>query len=339
MPCSANRIHKCISNASLALKAVLIAVLALVASGASIAFCGQGKFVPPAGKILVFAGQNDDSFDDYVKTTGIVPAGFMIYTSVQEAGGLLESSDYGAGLSHGKYLLDKYPNTAIQIGLYMVDALDGVANGQYDDNIDKIGSFIKESKRPVYLRIGYEFDGPHNHYDPAKYVAAYRHIADRLKNKGVNNIAYVWHSYASFPRVNYMNWYPGDEYVDWFGISFFAQHESEMIPLVTLAKQHNKPVMMAESTPSGIGTTSSAGVSERWFLRYFDFTAKYDIKAICYINCNWDDMPMFRDFKWGDCRLASNSKIKKMWKTEMKSDKYIQSSGQLFGLVGFESGK
>jgi len=335
----ASQINRPGANTGSALDRICVMALVIAFCFISKAFCEPNKFAPPAGKTLVFAGQNDDSFDDYVRTTGAAPAGCMIYTSVQEAGGLLEPSDYGAGVSSGKYLLDKYPNTAVQIGLYMVDALEGVISGQYDDNIDKIGSFIKESKRPVYLRIGYEFDGPHNHYDPGKYIAAYRHIADRLKNKGADNIAYVWHSYASFPRVNYMNWYPGDEYVDWFGISFFAQHESEMSPVISLAKQHNKPVMIAESTPSGIGTTSGAGVSERWFRRYFDFTAKYDIKAICYINCNWDDMPMFKDFKWGDCRLAGNSKIKKVWRAEMKSDKYLQSSDGLFNLLGFRNNK
>ena len=296
----------------------------------------EGKFVPLDGRIMVFAGQNNESFEDYVNTTDMLPAGFMIYTSVQSADGLDEPSDYGAGETSAKYLLENCPDTAMQIGLYMVEALDGVYGGQYNENIDKIGSFIKSSKRPVYLRIGYEFDGPHNHYEPSKYIKAYRYIVDRFRKNGVNNVAYVWHSYASYPPVMHMKWYPGDSYVDWFGISFFAQNESEMLPVVNLAKQHNKPVMIAESSPSGIGTKLGEESWKKWFRRYFIFVEKYNISAICYINCNWDTLPMFKSFNWGDCRLGSNKVVKQKWIDEISKYKYLQSSEEMFETIGFE---
>ena len=72
------------------------------------AFCGNAKFAPTDNKVIVFAGQNNESFDDYVLTIGIIPAGFMIYTSVQRAEALYEPFDCGAGVCHGKSILEKY---------------------------------------------------------------------------------------------------------------------------------------------------------------------------------------------------------------------------------------
>lgn len=312
--------------------ALCAALLCLAAAEAGAA---EGKYAPKDGRILVFAGQNNNSFDEYVNTTKIIPAGFMIYTSVQAADGLDEASDYGAGESSGRYLLDKYPGLALQIGLYMVDALDGVVAGDYDKNLDRIGAFIASSKRPVYLRIGYEFDGPHNHYTPSKYIKAYHYIVDRFRNSGIDNIAYVWHSYASFPPVYYQDWYPGDAYVDWCGISFFSQHSSEFKSFMAFAKTYGKPVMIAESTPSGIGTKPGQQAWDKWFSRYFDFIDNSDISAICYINTNWDALPMFKSFKWKDCRLGSNKLVADKWSAEMRKFRYLQSSGDLYESIGF----
>ena len=54
------------------------------------------------------------------------------------------------------------------------------------------------------LRIGYEFDGEWNHYNPQYYVPAYRHIVDRLRANGVTHFASVWQS-ATFAGGTYGN--------------------------------------------------------------------------------------------------------------------------------------
>jgi hypothetical protein len=52
-----------------------------------------------------------------------------------------------------------------------------------------IGRTFKNSSRPVYLRVGFEFDYPGNHYDPAAYVRAFRRVHDRLSEARVENVA------------------------------------------------------------------------------------------------------------------------------------------------------
>jgi beta-mannanase len=48
-------------------------------------------------------------------------------------------------------------------------------------------------------------------------VKAYKRFVDITREEGVNNVAFVWHSYAAQPYNGYAlaSWYPGDDYVDW----------------------------------------------------------------------------------------------------------------------------
>lgn len=294
------------------------------------------KFVPPNEKVLFIIGQDKLTIDNYVKDIGIMPGGFMVYTSVQKGDGIYTPKDYGGGTQDFQYLADKYPDAVFQVGLYMVDALDEVIQGVYDDNIDKLGDWIKKVNRPVYLRIGYEFDHPINHYQPQKYVEAYWYIVDRLKDNGVQNAAYVWHSAASYREHPLKDWYPGDEYVDWCAISYFSFifYNKFIDSMLDFAKEHNKPFMIAEATPCGIGTTYPDYAWERWFQHFFNFIAESNTKAVCYINCDWESYPMWQGQGWKDARVQTSEVLKKRWLSEITKEKYLHSSPELFELLG-----
>ena len=112
-----------------------------------------------------------------------------------------------------------------------------------------MGTFIQQADRLVFLRIGYEFDGEWNHYSPSKYIPAFRYIVDRLRENGVTNFVSVWQS-ATYPGGTYLNlpfqdWYPGDEYVDWLGLSYFTYDQYVYDPFLNFAREHNKLVLIA----------------------------------------------------------------------------------------------
>ena len=46
------------------------------------------------------------------------------------------------------------------------------------------------------MRVGYEFDSSENNYKVNSYVAAFRHIVETFRDMKVDNVAFVWHSYA-----------------------------------------------------------------------------------------------------------------------------------------------
>jgi hypothetical protein len=209
----------------------------------------------------------------------------------------------------------------------MVDALDGIVSGQYDQNIQKLGDWLKQCKHPVYLRIGYEFDLPNNHYDPGLYKKAFRYIVDHLRAQDVDNVAYVWHSYGYVnPDKPLLDWYPGDDYVDFFAVSFFkAFNSGNMKFILNRAREHNKPLMIAEATPSGVGVEGEKSWN-LWFKPFFAFIHDNQIPVVCYINADWEEQPMFKGQGWGDARVQINEVVLDRWLKEMKSDRYVRST-------------
>ena len=293
------------------------------------------KFEPPIGKVLLLVGSTQEDIQGYMDVTHTLPAGLMGYVAI---GGEGLDSPYseGSGTQDLPKLAGDYPGTVLQIGLYIVDSCAAIALGDKDADIDRLGDWFQKTRRPIFLRPGYEFDGPHNHYPPKDYIQAYRRIVDRFRKHGVQNVAFVWHSYASVGSSHLAQWYPGDDYVDWVGISYFNQPQSYMQPVITFAREHNKPVMICESCPAMIQTKYSSAW-RMWFVPLFKYIQANNIKALCYINHVWDAGPQFSKLHWGDTRLQSNPEILQQWLLETSQDRYLKFESNLFKLLGFNS--
>ncbi len=298
---------------------ILIVVLIAYFLGS---FTREGYSREPASIYVV--GQDTESISDFLlalndfseRNAAVNPDGFMAYTAINDIRGLSEPVDHGAGMNCVDDLFQKYPRFPIvQIGLYMKYMLKEVLTGGLDQNIDKIGEWIKNSGKEVYLRIGYEFDSPDNEYDPQLYVQAYRYIVDRLRKMDVANVHFVWHTIAwrdqSWAPYDPMKWYPGDTYVDWVGISFFDSHQdTERIAAADLSRKLNKPLMIAESSPFNRYTVDK---KRQWIDTLFQYIQENNVRFLSYINVNWDALPLFEKEKWGDARLQNDGVLMNHW--------------------------
>ena len=328
------------------------------------------KFEPKDG-VLLFVGQELEAvgavagYEDGYLNYFPKPAGWTSYTNINpgEASfgriqegldGLWEThdwgdNDYNAMLQHKD---PDYANMALAIGLQFVNHEEKVADGTHDVYIDRLGDFLLSlRKRPVFLRIAYEFDGdPWNHYDRETTVVAYKRIVDRLRAKGVENTAYVWQSTGFISGQEHLEgWYPGDDYVDWCGVSFFNRWKE--IEMFEFARKKGKPVFIAEATPTIsdyggklYGLTKETQLSnpeqadeawEKWFLPFFEAVEqnKDVVKAVHYINCHWDSHPMWYEnptFKGVDARLQLSEKLRKLWLEKTNNSPYILSSETLY---------
>ncbi|MFY0675136.1 MAG: hypothetical protein JXQ87_17205 [Bacteroidia bacterium] len=309
----------------------------------------QTKFVPPKGKTLLIMGQTLEDIDDYMGSFAdeSIPGGWSAYWGVTEFKGITSKHTNPNKSSHNhQSLVDRFPNTVLQSGMWMVgtwDVAKKTANGTYDDVLKQYFDWAKGINRPIYLRIGYEFDGPHNELEPAEYVAAYKHIVDLANDEGVTNIAFVWHSYIFRPYQGnaLADYYPGDEYVDWVGLSLFGllYADADLMnygdAVMEFAKTHKKPVMVAEASPTeGIDPTSNEAWST-WFVNFFSICYEKNIKAISFINANWQIYD-FEGVYWKDARLTNNEKIAKAWFFETNKDRYLKQSPELFEILGYE---
>ncbi|MCK5267877.1 MAG: hypothetical protein KAR07_06910 [Spirochaetes bacterium] len=307
------------------------------------------KFVPPAGKTLLILGQDKVNIPENVNASGVIAGGFASYMGVSSDIGITNDSTQDFPyIQNSKWLVDTYPNTVLQLAMWMVgsahafpvDYPQNTTNGLYDNNIDTLCNWAKDAQIPIFLRIGYEFDGLHNKLEPTEYINAYKYIADRIRlTNGVTNIAFVWHSYASTPYNGYSvsDWYPGDNYVDWFGLSVFFAHptfdpnKTYMNNFVDLARTHFKPVMIAEACPNGGIFPLNYKTWNEWFVKVFSYIYEKNIKAYSYINANWDLIPQFATANWGDTRTHQFPLIQNSWLNEINKPRYMKQSASLFG--------
>ena len=310
----------------------------------------KSKFVPPAGKTLLIMGQSQERIHEYLNyfPDQPIPGGWSAYWGITEFVGVKEAfkNETGTTQNH-QMLIDSFPNTAVQSALWMVgkwNIAKNAGNGDYDKVVKKYCAWAKAAKRPIYLRIGYEFDGPHNELEPREYVKAYKHIVDLIRAKGVDNIAFVWHSFASKPFKDYQlsDWYPGDDYVDWVGISVFGHAYGGTNfgrycdDVLEFAKQKKKPVMIAESNPIYGIDNEKTEVWDQWFVNFFSFIYKKNIKAVSFINEDWSSLNISGLSNWKDGRIYNNKQISKAWFLETNKDRYLKQSPVLFEQLGFE---
>ncbi|NNE35053.1 MAG: endo-1,3-beta-xylanase [Rhodothermales bacterium] len=356
---------------------VLICAIALVGCGGNNTDAGApdralGKFEPADGEVILFVGQELDAiggleeYNDGYLDHFEAPGGFTMYTALTpgnemfgqtNAGldGVYTTDNWGDGDSNMSLQLadPDFENMALAIGLWLVDHEDKVADGERDDLIARLGEFLLSlGDRPVFLRIGYEFDGiGWNHYEIEPYKRAFRRIRDRLEAQGVTNVAYVWQSTGWVSNFDHLEmWYPGDEYVDWCGFSFFSRWDEQK--MVEFARMKGKPVFIAEATPTiSSYTVKFDGVTQetllsnpqqaeeawqKWFVPFFDTVNENPdvVKAVSYINANWKSRPMWRDnptFRNIDARLHLSEVVSERWTEETGRAKYLKASPDLFG--------
>ncbi|WP_084005950.1 glycoside hydrolase family 26 protein [Flammeovirga sp. MY04] len=332
----------------------------------------RAKFEPEDGKVLVFIGQELTAIgglekynDGYLDHFDRRPAGFTAYSFLTPGDttfgfvhkgldGITSTDNWGDNDSNMSLQLNDpdYANMCLAIGLGMVGHEDKVANGVHDEMIKELGAFLQSiAPRPVFLRIGYEFDGhPWNHYEKENYLKAYRRVKDIMDNMGVENVAFVWQSTGFVSTPDQLEeWYPGDDYVDWCSFSFFARwREQEMIEF---AKKKGKPVFIAEASasvsgpnmkfdnltlPMDFNNPEDAQLAwDKWFTPFFKTIHNHPktVKAISYINCNWKAHPMWKDnptFKGIDARLQENKELKEKWEKEISKSNYVMSSPTLY---------
>lgn len=308
----------------------------------------QTKFVPPEGKTLLIMGQTLEDIDDYMGRFADkpIPGGWSAYWGVPEFRGITDTYQNENGSSHNhQALVERFPNTVIQSGMWMVgtwDVAKNAADGAYDEVLNQFVAWAKSVDRPIYLRIGYEFDGPHNELEPSDYVRAYRRIVNLMRSQQVDNVAFVWHSYLFAPYKGYplSAWYPGDEYVDWVGISLFGllYQDADLLvngdAVMEFAKTHKKPVMVAEASPTSGIEPDDLEVWNSWFVNFFSVCYSKNIKAISFINANWEAYT-FEGVDWKDARLTNNQKVSDAWFLETSKSRYLKQSPDLFEQLGY----
>ncbi|MFD3823776.1 glycoside hydrolase family 26 protein [Streptomyces sp. NPDC058625] len=149
-----------------------------------------------------------------------------------------------------------------------------------DVQAKRIKDYGQRTGKKVFLSFDLEMDTrtPANG-TPAQYVQAYRHIHDRFRELGVDNVVWTWiiTGYLNHGDL-FKRMYPGDAYVDWIGYNqynYYRCHKTEWLTFEqTQTATHewirenisaDKPLMLSE-----FGSAADSARPERqaeWYAR------------------------------------------------------------------------
>jgi endo-1,4-beta-xylanase len=301
-----------------------------------------GARLEPGNRIIHGAGQDAKAFTDYAKNFDgdHQPLIYMTYIGLCKP--VATISEWGEAV-RGELAARNPAQPIPQIGLNLTggkdngSALDAeVAGGKYDEQIKAFGDAVADLKRPVFIRIGYEFDGNWNNYRPATFQKAWQRVTTKLRARGIP-FATVWcaaGASAGWPTMSkLLEFYPGDESVDWWGVDIFSEDEFSKPQLATFldaARIHRKPVMIGEMTPRHVGVLEGQKSWDRWFGPMIDLLKRRpEIKATAYINWEWrewSDRLGFPWHDWGDARIERNSVVRDRWVQELSHPVYLHAA-------------
>jgi hypothetical protein len=246
----------------------------------------NGKFAPVSGKALLLIGDDKDSVDAHFDSTVSAPGGVSANVDL----GLNDFNDLD-------YLVGKYPNSTLSIGVTLNKL-------RTDEQIDTLLKTLAAYNRPVYLRLGFGSDDA-----PDVYVSAWKKFEEQIQVNGSLNVALVWES-ASCDESGIADFYPGDEFVDWVGISYCDGISTDA--KMQFAREHLKPVMLIAE--------SQDGSWDEWFAPFFKFVTDNNdvIRAVAYVNNG-----------------QLNNENLKQWKDETKQSFWLRGGPSLFDTLGF----
>lgn len=353
----------------------LVLFTALLVPAISFADEITAKFAPPEGKVLVFAGQDNESVggtakyrDGYVDNVGI-PGGITHYVYFSEGwtnkfdrtfakgtiGGLNTEIEWAAGPMDMKAYVDSplLDRCVMHLSISMEgNGEDKLADGSADHLIDELVKFVGDhSDHPFLIRIGYEFDGKWNGYDAENFKGAFRRIVDKLREAKLTNFEIVFASSAQVKPGQFEEYDPGADYYGWVGYSWWNlgsdrqpagdKASTDALPALEFARKVGKPVFIAEASAKKFYFDKQEGkeVWDQWFEALFRHIEenKDIVRAVSYINADWDSQDMWDG--WGQTRIDTDAYVKQKWQEKMADPMFINADDNPFKIIGFEPAK
>lgn len=230
--------------------------------------------------------------------------------------------------------------------------LDGIINGTYDNYINNFANGAKTFGKPLFIRLGHEFNGDWYTYgganngggtlngfgDPTKadgperFIAAYKRVHDLFAAQGVTNVVWVWClNNGSSPGTDWNvpeNYYPGDSYLDWIGFDGYnfgtSQTWSNWVgfwdiyyPMYNKFVSYNKPIMIAEYASVENGGNKADWIRNAYLSTRFSFPK---IKAITWFHIAKTEGTVFTDW-----RINSSTSALAAYQTALSDPYYLGS--------------
>lgn len=234
----------------------------------------------------------------------------------------------------------------------IADTLKNIRN--YNGYITNTAKYLGKLDIPVFLRFACEMNIKDNAKDPAAYIAAFRYVTDVMRQYAPN-VAMVWSpNDISAKGRTYEQYYPGDSYVDWVGVSTYdylyfqgkkdwgslqdsintnfmtgeyVNPVAKIKPIMDLYGG-KKPIMLSET---GIGHYSKSQKEDLTSWAAVQFKRLYiygpmrypELKGIFYFNVNIDGAAKHDDYS-----LYGSTTLNNLYNSITGSDYFLSGIGQ-----------
>jgi cellulose synthase/poly-beta-1,6-N-acetylglucosamine synthase-like glycosyltransferase len=177
--------------------------------------------------------------------------------------------------------------------------LAAIASGKLDEYIRAYAKKIRDLDHPVFIRFAHEPDNPQYPWSakggntPEEYINAWRKVVTTFVDMGVQNVTWV---YNPWDHRTVERYYPGDQYVDWVGLTClnygkagdgkgWQSFEQVYGPFRSAVLELKKPVMLAE-----FGSTHYGGDGDEWVKKAVTLIKKdyKEISGVVLFNSNQD---------------------------------------------------
>ncbi|HWA54647.1 MAG TPA: glycosyl hydrolase [Solirubrobacterales bacterium] len=152
-----------------------------------------------------------------------------------------------------------------------------IGRGRYDGYVRRSARQAREWGKPIMLRFGQEMNGEwapwergHVGSTPRSFILAWRHLVRVFREVGADNVIWVWCPNVNTGHLPFMQYYPGDAWVDWVGLDGFNwggsigwRSISEVFvgSYEQLARETSKPIVIAETGSGQTGGDKAAWVT------------------------------------------------------------------------------
>lgn len=152
-----------------------------------------------------------------------------------------------------------------------------IARGRYDGYLRRSAHLAKLWGKPVMARFAQEMNGSwapweqgHVGSTPRSFILAWRHVVSVFRQAGADNVIWVWCPNVNTGHLQFMQYYPGDSWVDWVGLDGFNwggsigwRSFSEIFAgsYEEVARETSKPIVIAETGSGQTGGDKAAWVT------------------------------------------------------------------------------
>jgi hypothetical protein len=187
--------------------------------------------------------------------------------------------------------------------------LTAIAEGKFDAYIDEWALNASKFRHPLFLRFGHEMNDPYRYpwgpqnNAPEDFIKAWQHVVNRFDSLGAQNVMWIW---SPHPAYTYEYYYPGQQYVDWIGIT--ALNYGTVAPwsqwwsfddIISKSyndfSKHNHPIMLTEFGSLGVGGDRAA-----WYYNALDsIPVKYPlVHSVVFFHASGDNTTTYKTLDW-----------------------------------------